>query len=399
VHDCLAVSFVIWAAYNLVIVAIAAALVVYVAPMAAGSGIPEIKCYLNGLKIPHVLRLNTLFVKIIGVALAVAAGMALGKEGPMIHAGAIVAAGISQGKSTTFPILTLPYFDAFRNDLEKRDFVSAGVAAGIAAAFGAPIGGVLLSLEEGASFYYQALIWRIFFCAMTATFTLNILLSGIKGKHWGALSDPGLFNLGKFDYMPYGLMELPIFMLMGILAGIFGALFVRLNEKINIFRLQYVTSKPLKLLDVFAVAFLTVSLSFFLIFVSPDCLPIETVPEATSPLQFFCPDHQYSAMGSLLFNTPENAIKNLYHVSNDCYNLLTLSIFFVAYQFLTTITSGLALPSGLFIPSMLIGAAWGRFVGTLIQLIYPNHSWVQVGVEGERKTGTTKIIHSPANMR
>lgn len=46
----------------------------FLQPVAAGSGIPEIKCYLNGVKVPGVVRLRTVVCKAMGVLFSVAGG-------------------------------------------------------------------------------------------------------------------------------------------------------------------------------------------------------------------------------------------------------------------------------------------------------------------------------------
>ncbi len=56
-------------------------------PEAGGSGIPEVKAYLNGVSLPKCLTLKAFFVKVIGVISTVASGVAAGYEGPMIHIG------------------------------------------------------------------------------------------------------------------------------------------------------------------------------------------------------------------------------------------------------------------------------------------------------------------------
>jgi hypothetical protein len=73
-----------------------ASLLTYWAPEAAGSGIPHVKSYLNGNKLPGVLRLRVLVAKVLGIACCVAAGIPVGREGPMVHAGAIIAAGLAR---------------------------------------------------------------------------------------------------------------------------------------------------------------------------------------------------------------------------------------------------------------------------------------------------------------
>jgi hypothetical protein len=162
---------------------------VWIEPVAAGSGIPEVKCFLNGIDLPRVVRVKTLLCKVVGVLFSVAAGLPVGKEGPMVHSGAVVAAGISQGKTKFGGVDTsFSKFSDFRNDREKRDFVACGAAAGVASAFGAPIGGVLFSLEEGASYWSTKLTWRAFFCAMTTLATLfwvrNVDSWWVRARLW-----------------------------------------------------------------------------------------------------------------------------------------------------------------------------------------------------------------------
>ena len=249
--------FAVMAAYvalSMLCVAVAAVLVVFVEPIAGGSGIPEVKTYLQGVKVPRLLRTTTLLCKAVGVVFSVSSGLVVGKEGPMIHAGSIVAAGLSQGSSKSCGWRTA-CLRRFRNDHDKRDFVSAGAAAGVAAAFGAPIGGVLFAMEEAASFWSQQLTWRTFFCALCSTFTLNLLLSCDPRFQpdkrliapLGVLSHPGLITFGKFGDQkdPYSLREMPVFLLIGVAGGLMGALFNRSNVRLTLWRAKHmVTESP-----------------------------------------------------------------------------------------------------------------------------------------------------------
>lgn len=362
-----------FAAYALVscgFIFIAAYCVAILCPVAGGSGISEIKATLNGIKIHRVVRLKTLFCKAFGVLFSVAGGLPVGKEGPMIHSGAIIGAGLSQGKSSSFGLDTSwTKFKGFRNDKEKRDFISSGAAAGVAAAFGAPIGGVLFALEEGASFWHQHLTWRTFFCAMISAFVLNVFLTFSSSDEvtWGTLgTQSGTFSFGKFRVdKSYAAWEVIIFLVMGIIGGLFGALFNHANTKLTKFRMRYITNRWLKLFEALFIAFCMTAVAFWASYFFGSCFERDG-PFAEELVTFFCESpSQYNDLASLYTVSYGTSIKQLLHftITSDnspTFTPVSLMMFCAPFYLMACWTYGVAVPSGLFVPSLLSGAAYGR---------------------------------------
>ena len=75
--------------------------VTYVAPNAAGAGVSLVMAYLNGNHVPNLLRLRTLVTKVLGTLCAVASGLAVGPEGPLVHIGACVASCVASANFST----------------------------------------------------------------------------------------------------------------------------------------------------------------------------------------------------------------------------------------------------------------------------------------------------------
>lgn len=373
VQNCMYIPLLYWLGINGSLVLFGSLLVTYWAPVSAGSGIPLIKLYLNGVKVPSVVRIKTFITKAFGVITSVAGGMACGKEGPMIHCGSVIAAGISQGKSTTFN-RDLNIFKQFREDREKRDFVSAGAASGVAAAFGAPVGALLFSLEEGASFWNQSLTWKIFFCSTMTTFSLHSFMSWYYGLP-GQLSHSSLLNLGPFDGVDneYRLYDLPMYLLIGVTGGLFGALYNSLNLHLTKYRMKYVNYKWLRVIEAVTAALFTASIGFILITFSTDCQANRQNVKNATFVKLHCPPGKHSVMADLWFNTPEVIVKKLFTESDiNAWNEYTLSTFFIVYFIISCATYGLSISGGVFIPCLLLGASGGRLMSIAARALLPN---------------------------
>ena len=181
-------AFVSYLLVSLCCAAVAGSLVSYVEPLAAGSGIPELKTYLNGVRLKGLLRLKTLAAKVGGIAFSIGAGLIAGKEGPFVHGGGLVGGGVAaMGSRALNFALPARFASHFRNDADKRDFVAIGTAAGVAVAFSAPIGGMLFTIEEGASFFSQRLLWRSFLATCSGVLTVH-WLNQLKVRRVGRLN-------------------------------------------------------------------------------------------------------------------------------------------------------------------------------------------------------------------
>lgn len=381
--------------------AVIASIFVWIEPVSGGSGIPEIKCFLNGINLPRVVRIRTLVCKVVGVTFSVAAGLPVGKEGPMVHSGSVVAAGISQGKSRFWGVDTsFSRFSDFRNDREKRDFVACGAAAGVASAFGAPIGAVLFSLEEGASYWSTKLTWRAFFCAMTTLATLFWIRN--MDNLWGQASIDKLFSFGEFNSISgeasnFSIWELLLFIVVGCLGGLIGAIFNAANEHLTIWRMKRVNfSKTRRFIEVMLVSGLMSLVAFVMPLVWGQCTALPTDMQDWSNQEknlvehlvpFYCvPGKEYNEVASLIFTDADIAIKQLFHFreagadDTSTFSSGALFLFFVPYIVMATITYGIAVPSGLFVPSLLSGAAFGRLFGHLLhKLDHTNGTFADSG--------------------
>lgn len=186
-----------------------------------------------------------------------------------------------------------------------------------------------------------------------------------------SFSYPGLFNFGQFEALPYEYYEIPIFVTMGICGGMLGALWNSMNTKLNIFRARYLKSRYAKVLEAVLVACVTATFACIMMYTISDCRPLGVDP-TSYPVQLFCEDNEYNAGIALWFQTPEATVKAIFHDPPGSHKDITLLVFVLIYFPISCLTYGLSVSLGIFIPSLLVGAVWGRLIASALLTYYPS---------------------------
>ena len=351
-------------------------------PQAGGSGVTDVMAYLNGVFFTKVFNIRTLCAKAISCVAAVASGLPVGPEGPMIHIGAILGAGIGSGRSKSFRFSLNTFFSSIRDPRDHRDVIAGGAAAGVAVAFGAPIGGLLFVFEEVATHWRPGLTPLIFIACLTGAYVYGVFSSQFEGwvpRHetsFGGLLDAAtiLFD-SKADRFMYS-RDLLSAGVIGMSTGLLATLFTKANVFIS--RKRIAASPTFRMVEPVLVLFAYLTISFLIPLVM-KCSPVPLGHEEGSDDQaidnsskFFihAPCHnpnEFSSSATLFWSPGESVIKLMFrkHQGMDVPSLL---LFTLMYFVFSCISSGMMISSGIVIPMLVTGGGIGRLWGLFINV-------------------------------
>ncbi len=247
--------------------------------------------------------------KVASAALAIGAGASVGPEDPSVQIGASLGSFLGQ-------LLHL-------SDERVRALVAAGAAAGIAAAFNAPIAGLFFALEV----ILGELSATAFGITTLAAVTSAVLTQAVSGPEPAFAVPPYPFQ---------SILELPLYLVLGLLAGPVAALYVKLLYFFGDLFRQHVRGpawvRP-------AIAGLIVGLvGLFL----PGVLAVG-----------------YDVIGGLLNGGGGLALGLVFALM-------------LAKLVLTPVSIGGGFPGGVFAPSLFIGATLGFAFGAAMSRLFPS---------------------------
>jgi CIC family chloride channel protein len=176
-----------------------APIVVRWAPDARGSGIPHVMVAVSNLGGRVSRRL--LVWRPLATALSIGSGASLGTEGPVVQLGASLASLISGWRKL--------------DDERRRNLAAVAAAGGIAATFNAPIAGVLFALEVVLGQFQGRYFASVVIGAVAATAVSRSILG-----------DAPAFAVPP-DYVLGSPLELPIYLVLGVLAAFVAVGFIR----------------------------------------------------------------------------------------------------------------------------------------------------------------------------
>jgi len=338
---------------------------------AIGSGIPEVKSILSGSNPRNFLTSSCFFSKVVGLSLAVASGLQIGSEGPDIHIAVIISRMLMSASFFGF---------ALRNKDITMLVFSASAAAGVATSFGAPMSGVMFTVEIVGSYFVVSHYTSMFTASMVAG-SVFMLLNNLVQDNPLIDSEYNLDNCNTVlqsalfkaicsikNYTPIykyvnaeGLTKLTFissfwnliaYVFIGAVFGVMSAAYITVQAKLRAL-LQPIMSRNKYLMPI-VIAIVSGLLTF---------------PGFTEYLSYMPKRSMQDLLLARPLDSPSNATLDLHAHANDWGStgsvVGNLAVYFVVKLVLLAFAIVLPIPCGFMGPIMTLGAAGGRFFGEL----------------------------------
>jgi len=386
-------SFMIYVALSAFMAGVAALLVVEFCPDARGGGIAEVKAAVSGFYLPRSFSGMCLVIKTLGLSLAMGAGLELLADDPLVHVAACLAQVVQRLAFGLLSSSQLPTAAV----MPPHELACMGMATGVATAFGTPLGGVLFAWEELGS--VRTLGQRALILAFTSSFVASVVRKSLGGGAGLGSATSRSLKVGwatDSDHnhvVAWMSWEMYIFACIGALSGVGSMIFIRLNRWCieqrawhqqrgqlwllpDSIRKRFCCNcswrpslRALNVSECMIIALLTSLLNYPL---TP--LLRRSPTQAIHNLVTHCPHNYWGRCEvelSYEFPVEDPNLGLLEHVQL----LVAVSAKTVEAAFIF----GSAVPSGVFMPALFIGAALGRFVGNVILMIF-QHKHLRDGV-------------------
>ncbi|XP_054627564.1 chloride channel K [Dunckerocampus dactyliophorus] len=370
-------QFFCWTLYPACLCALSSSLCHNICPFATGSGIPEVRTMLAGIEMPNYLSLTNMFTKFLGLICTLAAGSTvfLGKVGPFVHLSTMMGDFISN---------LCCHVQATKEKKANGDMLVVAAAVGVASCFGAPVSGVLFSLEVMASHFATVNYLPCFFSVVCGALTFRLF------SVWSGDEETleVLFKIHFPSALPFLPMEILLFALLGLLCGAVGCLYLFLHRCM----LQFTTTNPgfYKMLKT-EKGLYSALVTFFLASL--------TFPHSVG--QYMASKHTMKQLLTSLLDGKQwtsqshnasvqlNPEAVLEWGSSGCPVYLSLVVFLLMKLWMMVLACTLPLPAGYVMPVFIYGAAIGRLLaeGIVSMFSTTGQKWSSINPGGYALAG------------
>ena len=172
-----------------------------------------------------------------------------------------------------------------------------------------------------------------------------------------SLSSAAVLKFGTLTQLYSPIADFPGALIIGAICGVLGAIFVDVNTRLGRLRKVYINTNLKKIVEVLFFSALTSTCFFMACMSSSNCKTKSTTGDREY-YEFRCPDGEYSPLATLLFNTEGGTIRSImdFNLKVSIYDSL---IFTFCWYILFITTYGVWVPSGLFLPGIIIGCGLG----------------------------------------